>query len=358
MNPPSKEELGAVGLPVDLEPTPAGTFQLPRPAAQHALSSAIALDDIEARFDADPETEELLELTDRLATVVGAVVVRLWAPGRCLLIEGTVAVRGPSVVLLHGEAAAVPTQAGRTVVGVSASGGEAAVVVDDAGHVSIWELSRPASAALDPLRGFKAPAPPELQAPDPSAIAGEVALPEWLLAVYEARCVGGPLGVACAVAALGAYAPNAPLPRDASPEACLAAVDDGPIARARRWAASLPAELLAAVMHDATRDAAALQSDLEELERAALAEGPDAASVATVLALDWLHRRDDLACLYDMLAPLGGMEMLHAAVDQLDRAAAEAGSVWSLIGSIHGDPRLRRASWIRPDAYWAVLALD
>jgi hypothetical protein len=212
-------------------------------------------------------------------------------------------------------------------------------------------------AEYQPLHAFRPPEPRGLAAPDPSAIAGETALPVWLQIAYETRLAGGPLGVACAVAILGVYSPIVPPPRGAQSEAFLAAVDDGPLARARRWAAALPVETLSEIVLEAARDATALQGDLEELEGAALSDSDDAESVATALALDWLHRRDDLACLSDVLPQPSIGDPLNMALAQLDRVAAEAGSLWSLVAGLPGDARLRAAAWTRPDAYWAVFAL-
>jgi hypothetical protein len=171
----------------------------------------------------------------------------------------------------------------------------------------------------------------------------------WLIAEAR-RLAASPSLVSCAAAAglVGRLwsPPEAARVRDAVMPQLLAG--DGPRARSRTWGRALGEAERAGIEGGGIVRALSLERELRPLRRLVAARLADAGD----LALSWLHARDDLACVADVLPEC---DALRGALADLDRAATALLSTWSLVPGLSRDERLRAVSWQDPEAWWGSL---
>jgi hypothetical protein len=95
-----------------------------------------------------------------------------------------------------------------------------------------------------------------------------------------------------------------------------------------------------------------LLATLPAVEEAVVGDAPEAPEVLR----DWLHRRDDLASVYRLLARSGDDATARAALERLDRAVSVRQTLFAMLPPLDDD-RLSAVSWHEPDAWWATAPL-
>lgn len=192
-----------------------------------------------------------------------------------------------------------------------------------------------ASPAMRSLASWSPAAAPEVDAPAPADLLGDLPADAWLTADLAAA-PRGPYEALQAAGTVGRlWSPGRDRAAASRAMARLMA-DDDPMARAARWAASLPAEVL---------DAAAR---LASAEVTLLADGLDGLDAFPETALVWLERRDGLASVLRLLGPRAAA--LAPAVEALDARACLRVELWGLDGAT--SPRLEAVGWQEPRSWW------
>lgn len=280
--------------------------------------------------------------------------VRRWdADPSVVLVDTTTddLVPGENASLVEAGTLALDSRTAPAFALVRGTGGELVLQVDRGG-VTIFGVERRRSPELEDFAQRKAAPPLQIPSPDLDAILAGAPADPWLRdASTERAASASPLARA---AAAGLIARLWSPPRGAGARALvdMALGGDTPTRRARDWFAALPADDRQTLERMTVFTADRLRDELPSLSGAIAADPLGSRD----RALAWLHERDELACIRELLRHAGGGAELGSAEADLDREAASHHSMWSALESFSTDPWLRAVAWQEPDSWWGALA--